>query len=224
MKFYNKVLETKFNTDTHEQHIGSQYQPSYDKQPITKNSEAIILNAMTDVEGLHRAYARENGIYIRNNTMFVSGTKDFLQDHWDDISKNTFNLTAESLRYRNADKALKNNELLNPEQHITSLVGHSLGGSVVLEMQKQYPDRTFNTTTYGAPVKSFTTPDTIDNKRFRNVGDPISILDRGATSAVKPSLLMNLASIITDNNTVNTSGVVLQALDNHSDDGFGNNK
>jgi hypothetical protein len=32
---------------------------------------------------------------------------------------------------------------------------------------------------------------------------------------------MNLASIITDNNTVNTSGFVLQALDNHSYDGFG---
>jgi hypothetical protein len=32
---------------------------------------------------------------------------------------------------------------------------------------------------------------------------------------------MNLASIITDNITVNNSGVVLQALDNHSYDGFG---
>jgi predicted alpha/beta hydrolase family esterase len=68
--------------------------------------------------------------------MFVSGTKDFPQDHWDDISKIPFNLTAESLRYRNADKALKTNELLNPDQKLTSLVGHSLGGSVVLEMQK----------------------------------------------------------------------------------------
>jgi hypothetical protein len=32
---------------------------------------------------------------------------------------------------------------------------------------------------------------------------------------------MNLASLITDNNTVNTSGVVLQALYNHSYAGFG---
>jgi hypothetical protein len=45
-------------------------------------------------------------IYIRNTTMFVSGTKDFPQDHWDDL-KIPFNLTAESLRYRNADKALQ---------------------------------------------------------------------------------------------------------------------
>jgi hypothetical protein len=100
-------LKTKFNTDTNEKHIGSQYQPQLNtKQPITNNSEAIRLNAMTDVAGLDRAYARENGIYIRNNTMFVSGTKDFPQDHWDDL-KIPFNLTAESLRYRNADNALK---------------------------------------------------------------------------------------------------------------------
>jgi hypothetical protein len=50
MKFYNKVLKTKFNTDINEKHIGSQYQPQLNnKQPITKNSEAIRLNAMTDV-------------------------------------------------------------------------------------------------------------------------------------------------------------------------------
>jgi hypothetical protein len=50
--------------------------------------------------------------------MFVCGSKDFPQDHWDDISKIPFNLTAESVRYRNADKALTNNELLIPDQQI----------------------------------------------------------------------------------------------------------
>jgi hypothetical protein len=65
MKFYNKVLKTKFNTNIDENHIGYQYQPAInEKQPITKNSEAIRLNAMSDVEGLDRAYARDNGIYI----------------------------------------------------------------------------------------------------------------------------------------------------------------
>ena len=88
-------------------------------------------------------------------------------------------------------------------------------------MQKQYPDRTVKTTTYGAPVKSTTTPDNVDNIRLRNIGDPVSILDRGATSGVKPHLLLNLAPIVLDHNTLNTSNVVLQALDNHSYDGFG---
>jgi hypothetical protein len=57
---------------------------------------------MTDVQGLDRACARSNGIYMRNTTMFVSGTKDFPQDRWEDL-KIPFSLTAERLRYRNAD-------------------------------------------------------------------------------------------------------------------------
>ena len=88
-------------------------------------------------------------------------------------------------------------------------------------MQKQYPDRTVKTTTYGAPVKSTTTPDNVDNKRFRNIGDLVSILDRGATSGVQHYVLLNLAPIVIDHNTLTTSDVVLQALDNHSYDGFG---
>jgi hypothetical protein len=88
-------------------------------------------------------------------------------------------------------------------------------------MQSQYPDRTSKTTTYGAPVKSSTVPNTIDNKGFRSIGDPISILDRGSTIAVKPSLLTKLASMITGNNKTNTTGVALEALDNDSYDAFG---
>ena len=130
MKCYDKLLKTKFNTDTTDTHIGSQYQPSYDK-PIPKQSAAITLNPLTDVQGFDRACARDNGIYIRNTIMFVSGAKDFPRDHGDDL-KSKFNLTAESLRYSNVDKALNDNS------QSASLVGHSVGGSVVLEMQNNY--------------------------------------------------------------------------------------
>jgi hypothetical protein len=139
---------------------------------------------------------------------------DSPQDYWEYL-KLTFNLTAENLIYRNAHESLQ----ANPQ--ITSLVGHYIAGSVILEMQNNYPDITFKTTTCGAPVKSTTMPDKMDNQRFRNIGDPISIIDRGATSAVKPSLLQNVSSIIPDTNSINTKGVALQALDNHSSDGFG---
>jgi hypothetical protein len=77
-------VKTKFNTDTTENQICTTYQPSYDK-PITKNAAPIILHAMTDVQGLDRAYALDNGICIRNATMFVSGNKDFPQDHRGDL-------------------------------------------------------------------------------------------------------------------------------------------
>ena len=131
---------------------------------ITTNSAPITFKPLSEVEGLQRAYARTNGVYIRNTILFVAGTKDFPQDHWDDVSKTPLQATNNSLRYVNADKGMKNNDLLYPDRKITSLVGHSLVGSVVFEMQKQYPDRNFQTTTYGAHVASITVPDNINNK------------------------------------------------------------
>ena len=135
---YIKSWRPTFYSDTHENHFGSQYQPSYDKSHITENSNPVALNAMTGIEGLDRAYARDKGSYSGNHTMLVSGTKDFPQDHWDDL-KIPCNLTAESLRYRNSDKAWQRNEALYTNQQITSLVGYSLGGAVILELQQQHP-------------------------------------------------------------------------------------
>ena len=90
---------------------------------------------MSDVEGLHRAYARDNGIFNRNNIMFVAGTKDFPQDHWDDFSKIPIHTTYNTLRYINAGKAVTTNDALYPNQQLTSIVGHSLS-AVGLELQK----------------------------------------------------------------------------------------
>ncbi len=49
-----------------------------------------------------------------------------------------------STRYQESEKAL------TPNPNITKVVGHSLGGSVALELQKQYPQ--LESRTYGAPV------------------------------------------------------------------------
>ena len=49
-----------------------------------------------------------------------------------------------SERYINAEKVLKTHP------HIRLVVGHSLGGSVALELQKHYPS--LLSRTYGAPV------------------------------------------------------------------------
>ena len=123
--------------------------------------------------------------------MLVAGTKDFPHDAWDDVSKLPFHTTYNSLGNTNADKALSNNDSLYQDNKLPSIVGQSLGGSVVLEMQKQNPDRTFKTTTYGAPVMSMTTPDNINNKRFRTNDDPISMFDRGATMVDKKPLTIH---------------------------------
>ncbi len=102
--------------------------------------------------------------------MFIAGTNVFPQDYWDDL-KIPFKLTKYSRRYRDADK------LLQQKPDVKDLIGHSLGGTVSLELEKNHPDRHYDTTTYGAPVLS-TTP----GNRYRHHFDPISMFDLGATT------------------------------------------
>ena len=85
MKLFNNSLNCNLNTNVNENHIGLQHKPLIYNKPITSNSAPITLNAMSDVEGLQRAYARDNGMYVRTTTMVVAGTKDFPQEAWDDV-------------------------------------------------------------------------------------------------------------------------------------------
>ena len=58
----------------------------------------------------------------------------YFQDMWDDL-KIPFGLTKYSQRYQEAEKMLKDN------QRITNVIGHSLGGSVSLELAKNHPEK-----------------------------------------------------------------------------------
>ena len=178
--------------------------PSQMIQPIPKiTSPKIIklINSLSDVQGLNEAYKSNDNVYLNNNTMYVSGTKHadtliptllnlnpiqtymnykngYYQDMWDDL-KIPFGLTKYSQRYQEADKMLKE----NPQ--ITDVVGHSLGGSVSLELAKNYPEKHLFTSTYGAPVFS----DSMQyGNRFRAFGDPVSMFDNGAITKMPNSI------------------------------------
>ena len=136
--------------------------PSQMMQTVPKIiSPKIIktINNLTDVQGLNRAYATDDNVFLNNNTMYVSGTKHaetliptllnldpietyinykngYYQDMWDDL-KIPFGLTKYSQRYQEAEKMLKD----NPQ--IENVIGHSLGGSVSLELAKNYKDNFF---------------------------------------------------------------------------------
>ena len=56
MTFYDKVLKHKFRLIHRKTYWFATYQPSHDTPPITKQSEGIKLNDLTDVEGLDSAY------------------------------------------------------------------------------------------------------------------------------------------------------------------------
>jgi len=129
-----------------------------------------------NTEGLKEAYKnRQTYLYLKDDTLYIGGTQN-IRDVWDDVTKVPFyGDVRKSERYKDAD------ELLQKNPQVKKLVGHSLGGSVTLELQKQYPERNFETTTYGAPVTAFG-----KGNRYRHSGilitDPISMFDFGATT------------------------------------------
>ena len=59
---------------------------------------------------------------------------------------------------------------------IKQVVGHSLGGSIALELEENNPE--LNTTTYGAPV--FQPFSSNQGNRYTHHGDVVSMFDRGA--------------------------------------------
>ena len=89
---------------------------------------------------------------------------------WDDL-KIPLGLTRYSQRYQEAEKMLKDNS------QITNVVGHSLGGSVALQIASDHKEKFLITTTYGAPVASSSLQ---YGNRFRAFGDPVSMFDNGA--------------------------------------------
>ena len=97
---------------------------------------------MENRQGLAQAYALDSGTYVAGDSLFLAGTKS-ARDVWDDL-KIPFGMTNRSQRYEDANRVLK----ANPQ--IRRIVGHSLGGAVALELQKEHPE--MKTVTYGAPV------------------------------------------------------------------------
>ncbi len=126
-------------------------------------SESII-----DSDGLDKAYASENKIYIEGDTMFVAGTASF-GDAVDDVSI-PFGRTNRTKRYAQASTALAK----SPQ--VTRVVGHSLGGAVTLQIAQQH---NLVSRTYGAPVMSFSGGD-----RYRGKFDPVSMFDYGAKTSL----------------------------------------
>ena len=74
---------------------------------------------------------------------------------------------------------------------------------------------------------SRTAPDNINNRRYRNYGDPISIFDRGAESRVKGNVLKQYGTAAAEfynEGTVDPRGILNGALDAHSYNNFDKTK
>ena len=111
--------------------------------------------------------------------LYVAGTNTF-RDIYDGLAKVPFyGDLRNSARYQAVHDAL----MQNPQ--VTKLRGHSLGGSISLELQKNYPNLIKSTGTYGAPVLNLTGKDNGKVDRFRHFTQLVSIFDRSAKSTIE---------------------------------------
>ena len=140
-----------------------------------------------DETGLERAYADTTmtGVYYddKNKTMYVKGTVPTSGKDWyDDVSKiPVWGDIHDADRTKQAEEAYQ--KLTRLGKPIDRIVGHSLGGSVALQLQQDHDiplSRTF-----GAPVFHLDPEDRGTQRgfrvdRYRHIKDPVSLLDRQA--------------------------------------------
>jgi hypothetical protein len=132
-----------------------------------------------DEHGLAKAYsdATAPGVYYdpTTRTEYIKGSQT-KRDWWDDVTKVPWwGDLRKSERYEQADKAY--HDLLMQGKPVDRVVGHSLGGSVALQMQTD--KGTELSRTFGAPV--FDLNPFQRSERYRHPLDPVSFFDRGAS-------------------------------------------
>ena len=131
-----------------------------------------------DEKGLENAYndKTSKGVFYdpETRTEYIKGSST-PRDGFDDLTKiPIWGDTKQAERYQEADKAYLG--LQASGKPVERVVGHSLGGSVALELAK---DRGIqHSRTFGAPVLDMNPFGNAE--RYRHPLDPVSILDRGA--------------------------------------------
>ena len=150
---YGKLIDLKpFNNDVG---IAGNRHQKYVKQ----------LQDISDEEGLKRAYDTKYGLYQHYNELFIAGTKNFPQDHLDDLKLPFDGTLNKTKRGRDADAYYISHH------EIDTVIGHSLGGAVSLALEKQYkkegnnPYGIVQSKTFGAPTVS----GNISNPLLKNI-------------------------------------------------------
>jgi pimeloyl-ACP methyl ester carboxylesterase len=132
-----------------------------------------------DEKGMDAAYGYKSfpgAAYDSNTqTLYVAGS-DSWESWFHDDPLIPLGKTGDAARYKQAERAY--DDLIKSGHPVNRVVGHSLGGSVALELAKQ--KGTEFSRVFGAPVADANFFKRGSNERYRHVLDPVSVFDRGA--------------------------------------------
>ena len=99
----------------------------------------------SNTQSIKLAYDRDNKSFVKGNKMYVGGTTS-AKDWQQNFTKLKTGGIRDMDRYKEAKQVL----LENPQ--VSTLLGHSVGGRFVLELNKEFKDKNCKTRTYDAPV------------------------------------------------------------------------
>ena len=186
MEAGDQRLRVKENQQDEQKHKEQKQRDGFDPWNRQDNAEEKLQHRIAnpngasfqeDEQGLVNAYndMTSTGVYYDPNTRteYVKGSVT-KRDWLDDFTKVPFwGDTRDSERYQQAESAY--NDLQASGHPVDRVVGHSLGGSVALQLQKD--KHIPKSRTFGAPVVDLAG----SGERYRHPLDPVSVLDRGAT-------------------------------------------
>jgi len=104
----------------------------YNNEGITNNTNENYIRQIADItdeEGLKLAYKQKDGLHQHYNKLFIAGTKDFPQDHIDDLKLPFDDTLKKTKRGRDAESYYLSHH------EIDTVIGHSLGGAVALSLE-----------------------------------------------------------------------------------------
>jgi hypothetical protein len=135
-----------------------------------------------DERGMDNAYGYKSfpGVAYDENTgtLYIAGSDSWRSWYDDGVNIPDWGDLTHAERYKQAERAY--NDLTQKYgKPVNRVVGHSLGGSVALELAKN-KDIEF-TRTFGAPVMDLNPDHRGLVERYRHPVDPVSFFDRGAT-------------------------------------------
>lgn len=138
-----------------------------------------------DRVGLAAAYSSSTGLHREGTTLYIRGTSwstvgQAARDLWDDAMLPLSNVAGLG-GATHTRKMGQVRQALARHPEITMMVGHSLGASVARQAAVEH---SLDYRSYNSPSISWTRND----RSRRHFFDPISALDRGATSTAASSM------------------------------------
>ncbi len=129
--------------------MGIGYKSLFDRTDIENR---IRSKPITDAEGLDRAYDSSGSIFASGEVGYIAGTKGgFLDNDWlQNYKRIGFPfITGNKVHVEQTDRYKQARVFFAKHPEGKTLVGHSLGGAVALELKKDNPDLTGRI--YGTP-------------------------------------------------------------------------